>query len=202
MKSKVVNVNQSRLLDTSQKGEVVAPQFEPGTDAYAVHSLHPGEIGPHTNVAERAERLIGIMNKLAHRNMLGGFKVAVFDKEYRDDIWKHYLYRTPIVIKHAMPKVDRLHLEAQEEFMQATDFELLRGRGGQLHLGQNEVRTRMDKMWERFQDKVGSPNDHDELVKLRRTQEKFLPMDHPLREENRLAKYKKKKQKQADQEAA
>ena len=133
--------------------------------------------------------------------MLGGFNVAVFDKKYRDDIWTHYLYRTPVVIKHAMPKVDRLHMEAREEFNQATDFELLRGRGRQLHLGQEEVRTRMDKMWERFHDKVGPPSDHPELVQLRRTQEKFLPMDHPLREENRLAKYKKK-QKQTDQEAA
>jgi len=122
MSIKSPNPNQPRLFIIPPEGSIEDWQYPEGSDAYKVHSVMGGEIGPHTNVAERAERLIGIMNKLAHRNKLGGFDVGVHDKKYSDPIWMHYLEGTPFVIKHAIPKQERLHAEAMNEFWITTDF--------------------------------------------------------------------------------
>ena len=45
-------------------------------------------IGPHTSVVERAERLIKIMNNMATRNKLEAFDYASRDRKYKKAIWE------------------------------------------------------------------------------------------------------------------
>jgi hypothetical protein len=135
--------------------------------------------GAHIAIPERAERLIRTMNALAHRNMLNGFDVAVNDPEDQVPIWDRYLNGTPRVIESSRSKVDRLEVEAQEHFWHATGFAALRGMG---LMTRGEVRSRLAKMWRDFEASYGSPKVHDDMVKYRNDQKRFLPKSHELRQ--------------------
>jgi hypothetical protein len=157
--------------------------------ALQLQALVGDNIGPHNDVIHRAERLVEVMNALAHRNMLLGLDVAVYDGRYKQPIWVRYLDGTPSVINKSRSKVERLQAEAENNFWHATGFEALRGSG--LITG-NEVGTRMAKMWRDFNTKYGSPAAEKERNRYRRSQTGLLPKTHPLR--------KKKKRGQKDLE--
>jgi hypothetical protein len=137
---------------------------------------------PSITLVERAERMVHVLNTLAHRNMLLGLSVGATDPEYQDPIYERYAEGTPIVLEHSRSKVDRLYYQAKLEFWRATGFETLRGTG---MLGRKEVAARSDKMWRDFRWKYGHPKVHDELDRFRKSQLKLLPKDHPLRNKRR-----------------
>jgi hypothetical protein len=181
------NLGQRRLFVESQEEVIPWQDFGKPQNLHTVAMA--GEVGPYMEVADRAERLIVLMNTLAHRNMLHGISVGGTAQEYRTNIIERYAAGTPYLLANSKNKAARLHDEVQNLFWRATGFEALRGAG---ILGRKQVSARSAKMYRDFESDYGSPKKHPELVKLRRTQEKFLPIDHPLREENRLAKYKQK----------
>lgn len=149
------------------------------TPAEQVRAVQSEHVGAHVNVTERAERLVQVMNALAHRNMLQGFDVGVNDHRYSPPIFERYLNATPRVAEAARTKVDRLQKEAEDDFWHAMGFEALRGTGLLTH---GEVRSRSDKMWRDFHDRFGSPRNHKELNNFRKKQKRLLPEDHVLRQ--------------------
>lgn len=152
--------------------------------AERLKALAGGNIGPHVDIVERAERLVMVMNALAHRNMLKGFDVAVNDRRYKKPIWTRYLDVTPVVTRLSQSKTERLEDEAADHFWRAMGFETLRGTG---ILSTGEVKSRSAKMWRDFNDDYGSPKVHDSLVRFRKEQKKLLPKNHPLRAKNKKA---------------
>lgn len=156
--------------------------------------LASGNIGPHSNVVDRAERLITIMNNIAHRNMLEGFGYAARDRKYKEPIWVRYLDGTPRVISNSASKVERLDDEITYGLVALSGYRKIKGMGLLLT---GEVKAKIDKNDRDFEDLYGPPvRISDARNKYREVQKRFLPKEHPLRQK------KKRPPKQAQERIA
>lgn len=156
--------------------------------------LAGGNIGPHSNIIERAERLITVMNNLASRNMLESFLYASRDRKYKKPIWERYLDGTSRIINNSASKVDRLDDEITFGLVALSGYDKVKGMS---LLTTGEVRTKIDKNDKDFEDLYGPPiRISGARNSYRGVQKRFLPKGHPLRQK------KKKQLKQAHERIA
>lgn len=182
MSKKIKHIEGQEHLFTTPAGSgsntVITPWQEiEGSPQRHLEVLVGDNIGPHVEIADRTQYLIRSMNAMAHRNMLIGFDAGVHHQQYKKPIWERYLDETPRVIDYSQTKAERLNEEAAIDFFHATGFTALKGTG---MITRGEFRTRMNIWWRRFGEKVGDPDKHQALDKLRNQQRKLLPKDHLL----------------------
>ncbi len=147
--------------------------------ANQLEGLVGDSIGPHTDVVERAERIIEILDKISNRNSLNGMSYAIRRREYKKPIWERYLDGTPRVIRNSLNKAERLDEEITEDLVALSGFRKIKGRG---FLTRGEVRAKIEKDDRDFEALYGPKYKiSDTRKKYRKVQLGFLPEGHPLK---------------------
>ncbi len=142
--------------------------------------LAGNNIGPHSDIVERAEKLVVLLNKVSSRNSLRGLSYGLRKRQYKKEIWKKYLDGTPFVRERSALKAERLDDEITEDLLVVAGWNSLKGKG---LLTRGEVRSKIEQNDEDFEHAYG--------IKLRINPERNryraallnqLPEDHPLRQ--------------------
>lgn len=140
--------------------------------------LAGGNLGPHSNVVERAEKLIVLLNTIAHRNMLDGFDYATSSRRYKKPIWERYLDGTPRVIDHSKSKAERLDEEVTYQLVALSGFAKIKGTG---LLTRGEVRAKIEKNDRDFEHLYGpTVKTSKARNSYRNALKQMLPEDHRL----------------------